>query len=102
MATSKETALQKRIQKAVKIKFYPAWVIKYHGDQMGKAGVPDLLCCVKGLFIPLEVKLPGKKPSKIQLEEIADINKAGGHATYVTSVKQAIQHIRKVIKANGL
>ena len=27
-----------------------------------QAGVPDLLCCVKGRFVAIEVKKPKKKP----------------------------------------
>lgn len=102
MATSKETALQKRIQEAVKRKYKSkAWKVKYHGDETARGGVPDLLFCIKGLFIAIEVKLPGKKPDKLQKEEIADIILAGGEATYCTTVPEALQFIRKVLKSRG-
>lgn len=38
----------------------------------------DLLVCWKGRFVAIEVKAPGKKPTKLQLQIMADISKAGG------------------------
>lgn len=53
-----------------------------------QAGVPDLLCCVKGRFVAIEVKKPKKKPTAIQNAFIEAINKCGGLAFYATSVEE--------------
>lgn len=34
-----------------------------------KAGVPDILCCVNGKFVGIEVKLPAKKSNVSPLQE---------------------------------
>jgi hypothetical protein len=34
------------------------WAVKYHGGPMSTSGVPDLLCCVAGQFLALELKSP--------------------------------------------
>lgn len=63
--------------------------IAFKQNQIGiyaQAGVPDLLCCVKGRFIAIEVKKPKKKPKAIQNAFIEAINKCGGIAFYATSV----------------
>ncbi len=45
-----------------------------------RAGVPDIVCCYKGKFIAIEVKLPGNKPSALQVSNIELIQKAEGYA----------------------
>lgn len=45
-----------------------------------KAGVSDILACVKGRFVAIEVKKPGGRPSQLQLQFIDAINKIGGIA----------------------
>lgn len=49
-------------------------------------GTPDLLVCLGGLFLAIEVKQPGKSPSKIQEHRIRQIKDAGGVAFVATSV----------------
>lgn len=46
----------------------------------GKAGVPDIIACLDGHFIAVEVKRPGKKPTAIQLRRIEEIEKTMGRA----------------------
>ncbi len=58
-----------------------AWFIKYWaGAQFTKAGVPDILACVNGCFIGIEVKAPDGKPSELQIHTIQKIREAGGFA----------------------
>jgi Holliday junction resolvase len=49
-------------------------------------GTPDLLVCLGGLFVGIEVKQPGKSPSKIQQHRMRQIQDAGGVAFVATSV----------------
>lgn len=72
--------------------------IAFKQNQIGiyaQAGVPDLLCCVKGHFIAIEVKKPKKKPTPIQYAFLEAINKCGGLAFYVTSVDEVKSYIEK-------
>jgi len=42
------------------------WFIKVHGSQYQQPGVPDLICCYRGMFLAIEVKQPGKRLTEIQ------------------------------------
>jgi VRR-NUC domain-containing protein len=61
---------------------------KTHGGPYQMAGVSDLIGCVPpvGRFMAIEVKLPGKKLTRIQEVFLDDIRKAGGVAIMATSV----------------
>jgi Holliday junction resolvase len=54
--------------------------VKYHGNYYSENGTPDILSCVKGYFLAIEVKAQTGKPSELQLAKINDIRKAGGFA----------------------
>lgn len=77
-------------------------VYKIHGgdNPFQAAGIPDLLCCWRGTFIGLEVKMPGEEPSKVQIVNLERIRKAGGVAEVVTSVEE-VEAILKRIARKG-
>jgi len=85
-----ETRLRKKIQEALQKKYPEALFLKIHGGPMQNVGIPDLLCCVKGMFIGLEIKRPGKKPTPAQAIMFNTIRQAGGWADYATSVDEAL------------
>ena len=60
---------------------------KEHGGPYGTSGVPDIICCYKGRFLGLEVKLPSGKLTELQKRAIEKINRAGGIACRVESVE---------------
>ena len=49
----------------------------------GSSGVPDILCCYRGVFIGLECKANGNKPTRLQESHIKEINMNGGIAFVV-------------------
>jgi len=53
-----------------------------------KTGTPDILCCIDGRFVALEVKAAKGKPSKLQEYRIAEIRSAGGEAHIVRSLEE--------------
>ena len=58
-----------------------AWHLKYWaGAAYTKAGVPDIICCLDGHFVAIEVKAANGRPSELQLHTINEIRKAGGFA----------------------
>lgn len=58
-----------------------AWFVKYWaGAQFTKSGVPDILSCVNGYFVGIEVKAQNGIPSELQLHNIRKINDSGGFA----------------------
>lgn len=75
-------ASEKRFE--VKVRRYldsiGAWSVKYHGNAMSANGTPDLLVCLSGVFMAIEVKASNGKPSELQKYKINQINEAGGVA----------------------
>lgn len=65
------------------------WHYKVWGSAFARAGVPDLIVCVRGAFVALEVKREGGHPSKLQLFEIKNIRDSGGVAEVVYSLEKA-------------
>jgi hypothetical protein len=49
----------------------------------GRSGVPDIVCCLKGHFIGIEVKAGSNTPTALQLRELQRINDAGGIGLWV-------------------
>lgn len=78
-----------------KLKAYSGFWVVTHADQYGTGGLPDIIGCVHGTFIGLEVKLPGKEHTltKRQAHRLGQITKAGGKAAMVTSVSQAFDFV---------
>jgi Holliday junction resolvase len=69
-----------------------AW--KQHGGQYGQAGLPDIIACINGRFVALEVKTPTGRLTKIQETTLQRIQRAKGAAYKVTSVDE----VKKIIE----
>jgi len=97
MGSGPETRLQNSIRKEIKASHPGAVVWKIHGGPMQAAGIPDLVGCIDGHFIALEVKLPsgGYDATRLQESTMASVRRAGGLSTVVTSVEDALDVISK-------
>lgn len=51
----------------------------------GKGGVADYCLCLCGAYWSLEIKRPGKEPTKLQERRMGEVWKAGGHAAAGTA-----------------
>lgn len=60
----------------------------------GRQGTPDLLVCVDGRFLALEVKRPGEHPAPLQVVEAQRVVRAGGDAYIVYDVKGALEFVK--------
>ena len=76
-----KTAIKKHLEKI------GAWHFSPYMAGMGKTGVPDIICCYRTVFIAIEVKRPGKKPTPIQERRMEEVRKAGGIAIWGTAEK---------------
>ena len=94
-----ETALQRRIVKAIKARWPDAWV--YHPSDRKRMGVPDLLICLNGRFGAIEVKLPGNPPTALQYHTQLRIVEAGGVAGVATSVETAMLTMEALERKHG-
>lgn len=62
-------------------------IIKKHNNQYGRKGEPDLLGALHGRFIAIEVKQPGKEPTKIQHARLREWARAGAITLWGTSLE---------------
>ena len=54
------------------------WFVKIWGGGMQKEGIPDILMCVNGTFISLELKSAAGRPTDLQKKNTAMVNASGG------------------------
>lgn len=57
-----------------------AWFVKTWSNGIQREGIPDILACVNGYFVGIEVKAEKGHPSALQLWHIRKIREAGGIA----------------------
>lgn len=91
MSSQPEARLQTRIVRELRRAGYPAWRIR----PAGLRGWPDLYILKPGgRACHVEVKMPGKKPSKLQFQRLAEL-KAGGAVTgWATSFEGVMEIVR--------
>ena len=64
----------------------------------GRSGVPDIVCCYRGVFIGIECKAGSNKPTPLQEAEMAKIRQAQGVTLVVNEDNIAdVQNIFDVI-----
>ncbi|MBP0970260.1 MAG: VRR-NUC domain-containing protein [Oscillospiraceae bacterium] len=64
------------------------FVWKEHGGMYGTAGIPDVICCHKGMFVAFEVKTDTGKATLLQEITLRKITEAGGMAQMVRSLDE--------------
>ena len=88
------------------LKEHGVYVIKYWGGgRYTKAGVPDIVACINGYFIAVELKTDTGRVSKLQEYNLEEIRKAGGIAIVLrpkqfNSFKQFIKEVKNWPKPN--
>jgi len=73
-----------------------AW--KEFGGMYSTSGLPDIICCINGMFVAFEVKTDKGRLSKLQEIMIQRINAANGKAFKVTSVGE----VKKILNGLGV
>lgn len=87
MASKPESKLTRQLIAHLREK--GAWAEKIHGN-IYQSGLPDIVGCLSGVFLGIEVKMPGrkKKLTALQQRTLDRIEAAGGVAGVVTSVEE--------------
>ena len=72
----------------------------------GRAGVPDFVCCVNGLFMAIETKAGGNKPTALQIREIETIRRNNGAAVVVDEtnwemLRDMVRRLKATIISSG-
>jgi hypothetical protein len=71
----KETCFKERAMRDLK-KLKKCWFVKT--QMVAKRGIPDLLLCINGWFLAIELKIPGEDGSPLQKWNLESIALAGG------------------------
>lgn len=81
MAKKPETLFKERVLKFLDT-VPKCWVLKT--QELSRRGVPDILMCLEGTFVALELKTDGGKTDVLQHYELNQIRKAGGISATVS------------------
>lgn len=106
-----ETKLVKKMRETAAKKYGDDLVtVKYHGSAYSEAGVSDLLCVLRGVFVAVEVKAPEsypvrgqpnvekaleKGPTPNQRRFVDRVNTAGGEAGFAATVEQFMEILER-------
>ena len=63
------------------------WFFSPYMAGYGKSGVPDIVACINGKFVSIEVKREGKEPTALQWQRMAEIGLAGGFTCWGTAAR---------------
>ena len=85
-APRSEAALRLAIVKEITRRYPLAWV--YHPSDRFRTAIPDLLICLNGKFLAIEVKLPWTFPTKLQDIVLQNIRHAGGRAWVIRRMEE--------------
>ena len=95
MALTPEGKVKARVKKILQES--GAWWYMPIGTGIGsRNGVPDFLCCYRGVLVGIETKAGRNKATALQMLELRNIYKAGGCALIVNET-----NIEDVTKALG-
>ena len=74
----REKLCEDKIKKYIEAK--GGWQVKFFANKYTKSGIPDILACINGYFVGIEVKSDKGSPSELQLHNVRAIRRAGGFA----------------------
>lgn len=76
------------------------YYFKVHGSKFMPAGIPDIVCCVNGSFLGIEVKRPGAKNEQSPQQKIHEnnIKKSGGTYLLVDSLAEVVTYVESITK----
>lgn len=90
----KEKAVENKIKKWLKDRNY--WYFKVHGSIYQPSGIPDILACINGKFVAIEVKrTKGGIVSPLQKAQIAKIKENGGIAGVASSMEEFLEILKE-------
>ena len=67
------------------------------GVGYGRAGIPDIICCVQGTFLAIECKAGKGKPTALQEREMQLIRDTGGYAIVVSDDPETFTAMSRLV-----
>lgn len=108
---SNESGVVEAIRKRIAAEWPTSVTWKMHGSIYMETGIPDIMCCVEGRLIALEVKhrKPGESEARAygrtsveQVRQIRRIRAAGGAACTVLDEDEAVWAVREALTGSTL
>lgn len=101
MTRKKESSLQREVRRALENEIGGVWT-KIHGNEFQEPGIGDLLGCVCGLHIEVEVKRGKGQLSDTQLLRRWRIKNMGGGAYFTArSPEVAVYKVARYLREHG-
>ncbi len=86
-----EQKIQKKILDSINAMPYcVAWKVVVANER----GVPDIIACIQGKFVAIEVKRPNEKPTKLQEAQLSRVTAAKGLGVWGSDAKVVINLIK--------
>lgn len=97
----KESTLTRKMVKHMRAQ--GAFAAKIHGS-MYSSGIPDIVGAHHGVFLGLEVKVPGREHTVTDLQQVTldKIEEAGGIAGVVTDLEEVDEALEQAERRAGL
>lgn len=92
---------EKKVENRIKkyLNSLGAYYLKVHGSMYQPSGTPDILACINGRFIGIEVKRPdGGTVSELQKSKLKKIETAGG----VSIIARSVEDVSAVLKKRNV
>ena len=94
MATTPEGKVKAKVVRI--LKDYGVYYFFAAANGYGRAGIPDIICCVNGKFIAIECKAGSNTTTALQKKELDEIQEAKGIAAVINETnKDLIEQILK-------
>ena len=91
----REKVIENRIKDTLTTMYPNVWFFKHAASAAMKVGIPDIVCCIKGHFVGIEVKQEKGIQSDVQKVCMNNIRNAGGEYWIVWSYEDFVQQFNK-------
>lgn len=89
---------EKKVENKIKqyLDLIGAYHVKIHGSAFMPSGTPDILACVQGRFVAIEVKRPeGGRVSPLQKHKLELIERSGGVGIVARDVSDVSERLQR-------
>lgn len=93
MAATPESLVKAKIHKI--LAKHEAYAVNYIGGMHANNGTPDILACVRGMFVGIEAKAGKNRPTDLQISNLRRIHEAGGCALVIN--EESIAHLDGIL-----
>jgi len=90
-----ESQLKEKVIRYIRKSYPSAWL--YKSADRWTSGIPDLIICINGKFMAIELKVGKNKPTRIQQYVLKKIEKAGGQSGVCRSITEVKKFLNERI-----